>query len=329
LWRLAAVGCVHDARADQSTPPEGESVTAGISAATDAVEGPALEAKPFWNDNQPGFRFTDQPLGTPAFFSEVEAHRYALEPHIPGFARFWQWTNKDVLEAGCGIGTDGLQFARAGARYTGYDQSDIALGLAQRRFEQEGRRGRFVQGSVEELPFEDASFDLVYSFGVIHVTHNTDKAVDEFHRVLRPGGTALVMVYNRGSLNYYSIAVVRRALAGLLMIPGAPGMIAKITRERRDVLDGQRELLRKHGLRYLTDLQLFLSNNTDGPGNPLTKVYRREGFESLFSDFSSVRSSVDFLNLRIYPGGDRLARTGTARRMARRWGWHLCTEARK
>lgn len=294
------------------------------------LASPALPTRPFWNENQPGFRFTDQAVGSHAFFKEVEAHRYALEPHIPAFAQFERWSEKDVLECGCGMASDGLQFARAGARYTGYDQSDAALGLAARRFDLEGQQGRFVQGSVEELPFDDESFDVVYSFGVIHVTRNTDRAIAEFRRVLRPGGTALVMVYYRDSFNYYvSVMGIRRLLAGLLLIPGAPRAIARLTREHEAVLDGQHDLLREHGLRYLTDTQLFLSNNTDGPGNPLTKVYGRREFAGMFGAFSDVRSSVDFLNLRIYPGGDRLARTAPARWLGRRYGWHLCIEARK
>ena len=235
-----------------------------------------------------------------------------------------------MVECGCGIATDGINFARAGANYTGYDQSDAALGLAQHRFGLEGLNANFVQGSVEKLPFEDNSFDVVYSFGVIHVTTNTDHAISEFHRVLRPGGKALVMVYYRNSFNYWvSLMVVRRLLAALVLLPGVPALMAKATGERQEVLDGQRELLREHGLRYLTDTQLFLSNNTDGPGNPLTKVYGAREFERMFSAFSHVESSVDFLNLRAYPGGNRLARTRPARWLGRRAGWHLCIEAQK
>jgi SAM-dependent methyltransferase len=284
----------------------------------------------FWNGYQPGFRFTDQEVGSPEFFSEVEAHRYNLEPHIREFAQFERWRGKDVLEAGCGIATDGLQFARAGARYTGLDQSAVGLGLARRRFEREGQEGRFVPGSVAELPFEDQSFDLVYSFGVIHHTPHTEAAIREFHRVLRPGGTARVMLYHRDSFNYFvNIMLVRRLLVGLLSLPGGPGLLDKLIREDPEILEGHRTLLREHGLRYLTDARLFLSNNTDGPGNPLSKVYTSRQAHEMFGDFGSVATSARFLNLRMYPGAERFARTRPALALGRRFGWHLCISAVK
>lgn len=284
----------------------------------------------FWAGYQPGFRFSEHPVGSEAFFADVERHRYRLEPHIPEIVRFERWSGSDVLEAGCGIGTDGTRFARAGARYTGVDESETALELASRRFESNGLEASFERASVTALPFEDASFDLVYSHGVIHHIPDTEAAVREFHRVLRPGGTALVMLYHRDSLNYrFNIMLVRRALAAALAVPGAAVLIAKATGEERAVLEGHCELLREHGARYLTDRQLFLSNNTDGPGNPLSKVYSRDQARELFAAFGDVGTAVRFLNLRLFPGGDRLASTPVARRLGRRWGWHLYVVAVK
>jgi SAM-dependent methyltransferase len=106
----------------------------------------------FWTEYQPGFRFTDEPVGTPEFFLAVERHRYSLEPAIPQKARFGDWAGRDALEAGCGIATDGINFARHGANYTDVDFSDSAVSLAQRRFELEGLPGRIAQASVTELP---------------------------------------------------------------------------------------------------------------------------------------------------------------------------------
>ncbi len=284
----------------------------------------------FWTEYQPGFRFSDHPVGSDEFFAEVEEHRYRLEPHIPEVVRFDRWAGAEVLEAGCGIGTDGARFARAGARYTGIDESETALTLASRRFDVEGLTGEFARGSVTSLPFEDAAFDLVYSHGVIHHLPDSGRAVEEFARVLRPGGTALVMLYHRDSVNYrVNIMLIRRALATALAIPGAVRAVAAATGERRPVLEGHRELLREHGPRYLTDTQLFLSNNTDGPGNPLSKVYSRREMRGLFASFESLETQVRFLNLRLLPGGERLAQTNLARRLERRWGWHLYVSATK
>lgn len=295
-----------------------------------AAGGDRAGSAAFWTDYQPGLRFSEHEPGTPEFFAQVERHRYALEPHIEEIVQFEGWAGKDVLEVGCGIGTDGVRFARAGARYAAVDGSPRAVELARRRFELEGAEGAFAQGPATVLPFPDSSFDLVYSHGVIHHIEDTERAVREFHRVLRPGGTALVMLYHRRSFNYYfTIMAVRRALAALLLVPGVASLAARATGERLEVLEGQRELLRTHGLRYLLDRELFLSSNTDGPGNPLSKVYSRREGEQLFAPFDRVTTQVRFLNLRIYPGGDRIAGSRAARRLERTAGWHLYVRATK
>lgn len=294
------------------------------------MEHPGEQAEPFWSANQPGFRFSASPVGSPEFFAEVEEYRYSLEPHIPEVVQFEQWKDRRVLEAGCGMATDGARFARAGAHYTGLDFSAGALSLARRKFSLEDLPGRFVRGSVSVLPFADGSFDLVYSHGVIHHIADTERAVEEFHRVLSPTGTAIVMLYHRRSLNYYlTILTVRRALVGLLAVPGAVPVVAKVTGESDEVLDGHRRLLQREGLRYVLDKRLFLSNNTDGPGNPLSKVYSRPEAESLFHQFADVDVDIRHLNLRTYPAGDRLAKTRLAGIAGRRAGWHLYVRAQK
>jgi SAM-dependent methyltransferase len=260
----------------------------------------------------------------------VERHRYMAEPHIPEVVQFQRWADNDVLEVGCGIGTDGVRFARAGARYVGVDASAEAVGLAQRRFAIESLRAEVGIASATQLPYPDASFDLVYSHGVVHHIPETERAIGEFYRVLRPGGTVLVMLYHRGSFNHWvSIVVVRRLLVSLLLVPGATRAVAALTRESPAILKGHRALLRRHGLRYLSDRDLFLSNNTDGPGNPLSKVYSRAEAEELFRDFRDLRLRIRFLNLRIYPGGRALERSALGRRLERHLGWHLYIEGRK
>lgn len=282
----------------------------------------------FWAENQPGFRFTDLPVGSAEFFAAVEVHRYALEPAIKELVRFPLQAGRDVLEAGCGIATDGVNFARAGARYLGVDLSPSAVSLARRRFELEKLPGRIEEASITELPVTAASQDLVYSSGVIHHIPDTEHAVAEMHRVLRPGGRALVMIYHRDSLNYFvNIMGIRRALAAALLLPGFARLVARLTGEDEAILEGHRGLLEQHGMRYLTDRPMFLSNNTDGPGNPLSKVYSRADARHLFRDFSTVRTAVRYLNLRVYPGGERMASTRIARRLERRVGWHLWIDA--
>jgi ubiquinone/menaquinone biosynthesis C-methylase UbiE len=289
---------------------------------------PRSSHRQFWTEYQPGFRFTDEPVGTPAFFAAVERHRYALEPAIIDKAQFASWRGKNVLEAGCGIATDGVNFARNGANYTGVDFSDSAISLARHRFELEGLPGQILQASITDLPVDAQSQDLVYSNGVIHHVPDLAGTVGEMHRVLRPGGRAVVMVYHRHSLNYHvNIMLVRRALTLALLVPGFAGLVAKATGEQAAVLDGHRTLLREHGLDYLINRQLFLNHNTDGPGNPLSRVTSRDEARRVFAGFKEVRTDVRFLNLRLYPGGDRLARTRLAQRLERRWGWHLWIDA--
>jgi SAM-dependent methyltransferase len=282
----------------------------------------------FWTGYQPGFRVSGQPLGSRAMYDEVERERYILEPDILELAAFESWGDRDVLEAGCGIATDGAQFARAGARYTGVDFSPTALRLAQERFEEYGLAGRFEPASLTELPFEEDSFDLVYSMGVVHHIPDAARVVAEFHRVLRPGGRAIVMLYHRDSFNYrFTILGLRRALVVMLLLPRGVELVARITGESREVLDGHRELLHEHGPRYLADRRLFLSNNTDGPGNPLSNVYSRAEAERLFGAFAEVRTNVRFLHLRSYPGGRRISQTKPATVLGERWGWHLWVDA--
>lgn len=289
-----------------------------------------MEALDFWSLNQPGLELASAAPGTPEFYAEVDEKRYDREPHIHEMARFEQWAGCDVLDVGCGVATDGIRFARAGARYVGIDASTVAVELARRRLELEGLPGSIVDGSATELPFSDRAFDLIWSHGVIHHFEATATAVAEFHRVLRPGGTALVMLYHRHSFNYaVTIMGVRRLLAASLLLPGGTAAAAKMTREDRHVLEGHRELLRAHGLRYLRDRQLFLSNNTDRPGNPLSKVYSRAEATSLFGQFALVTTEVRHMNLRLYPGGAFVERSRLGQALGQRFGWHLYVQAQK
>jgi SAM-dependent methyltransferase len=289
---------------------------------------PVESTREFWSHAQPGFRFTRYEPGTPEFYRDVERHRYELEPHIPEIARFDEWRGCHVLEVGCGVGTDASRFARAGARYAGVDQTSQAIELARRRFALDGLEGTFVEADATALPFPDESFDLVYSHGVLHHIPNTERAVNEIHRVLRDGGTALVMVYHRDSLNYrFNILVIRRLLAASLIIPGAEAILRRLAPADGDLLAAHSELLHRHGVRYLTESALFLSNNTDGPGNPLSKVYARREACELFSKFRHVETETRYLNLRLYPKGDRLAMTRLAQRLERQIGWHLYIRA--
>src|ERR1041385_5091187 len=147
----------------------------------------------FWQAHPCGTKFSDAEIGTREFFERVEAHRYEKEWHIPAAADFTNTDGLKVLEIGCGLGTDGAQFAKAGADYTGVDLTQAAVDLAKRRFELDQLPGTFRIADAERLDFPDNTFDLVYSHGVLHHTPNTAVAVREIHRMLRPRGRAVVM----------------------------------------------------------------------------------------------------------------------------------------
>src|ERR1700749_435594 len=176
-----------------------------------AGQGLKERVRAFWQEHPCGTKFSGAEVGSRGFYEAVEEHRYRTEWHIPEAAGFEKAKGLRVLEIGCGLGTDGARFARAGAVYTEVDLTEAAVSLARRRFELEGLQGDFRVADAEALEFGDESFDLVYSHGVLHHTPDARAAVKEVRRVLKPGGRAVVMLYHRDSYNYrVNIGVLRR-----------------------------------------------------------------------------------------------------------------------
>jgi ubiquinone/menaquinone biosynthesis C-methylase UbiE len=283
----------------------------------------------FWQEHPCGTKFADAEVGSRRFFEAVEEHRYRTEWHIPEAAGFDRAKGLRVLEVGCGLGTDGARFARAGALYTGVDLTEAAVSLARRRFELEGLPGEFRVADAEALKFEDGSFDLVYSHGVLHHTPDARAAVGEIRRVLTPKGRAVVMLYHRNSYNYrVNIGVLRRVGARLLRMEAGVRLAHRLTGEPLESLREHAARLKEDAGQYLSAGE-FLSRNTDGAGNPLTRVYARREARELFRDFERVEFATHFLNKRWLPVvGPLLPRTLEAR-LASRWGWHLWIYARK
>ena len=283
----------------------------------------------FWQANPCGTKFSDAPPGTRLFYERVEEHRYTKEWHIPLAADFAAARGKRVLEIGCGLGTDGAQFAKAGAIYTGVDLTEAAVELARKRFELFDLPGTFLTADAENLDFADESFDLVYSHGVLHHTPDTPRAVREVHRVLRPGGRAVVMLYHRDSYNYrINIRLLRRAGAHLLKYEPGLKLVHRVTREPIESLREHARNLKQDAQSYLSPDE-FLSQHTDGANNPLARVYSRSEALELFKDFARVELATHFLNKRWLPIiGNFLPRPAEAR-LAARWGWHLWIYATK
>jgi ubiquinone/menaquinone biosynthesis C-methylase UbiE len=164
---------------------------------------PVARVQNYWNSRPCNIRHSPKEVGTREYFDEVEARKYFVEPHIPGFAEFERWNGKKVLEIGCGIGTDTINFARHGAEVTAVDLTEKSLEVARQRAKVFGLDDRiwFLQANAEELSsyVPANSYDLVYSFGVIHHTPHPERVLEQIRRFVSPGSTLKIMVYNKWS----------------------------------------------------------------------------------------------------------------------------------
>jgi SAM-dependent methyltransferase len=190
----------------------------------------------YWDAQPCGEGLTTAERGSSRYFEDIERAKDELEPYELRFAEFERWRGCEVLEIGCGLGTDTVRFARAGARVTAVDITETAVALTRARLADEGLDGEVLQADAEELPFADASFDLVYSWGVLHHTPDTERSIREVARVVRPGGEARVMLYNRRSLFALGVWLVRgaprrRSLAEALATVESPGTKGYTRRE--------------------------------------------------------------------------------------------------
>jgi glycosyltransferase involved in cell wall biosynthesis/ubiquinone/menaquinone biosynthesis C-methylase UbiE len=215
-----------------------------------------------WNNNPVGSETARgaQPH-TLEWFLEVERYRHGVyAPWMPQVMEFAGHAGEQVLEIGGGMGTDLAQFAKHGALVTDVDLSEGHLKIAQENFRVRGLTGRFVHHDAESLPFDDGSFDLVYSNGVLHHTPNTARAVAEMFRVLKPGGRAIVMVYAESSLQYWRNLVWHYGL--------------------------------KNGDLSRVSMGEIMSRSVERTGNearPLVKVYTKARLRALFDRFTGIR----------------------------------------
>lgn len=155
----------------------------------------------YWDNFPCNISDSDEPIGSREYFDEVEARKYFFEPHIPSFAQFARWRGKKVLEIGCGIGTDTISFARAGASVTAVDLSARSLSVARQRALVFGLEERinFFQADAEHLtkvvPID--AYDLIYSFGVIHHTPHPERVIEQLRAYADKATVFKIMVYNR------------------------------------------------------------------------------------------------------------------------------------
>lgn len=267
-----------------------------------SLEGEKQRAREQWTGDPCGaLDGKDLLFGSREFFDAVEKQRYEeYAPWMPRLMGFDQFAGQRLLEVGCGMGTDLLQFARGGAIVTGVDLTPRSIEISRRHFQIYDVPGTFLLTDGEQLPFPDATFDVVYSNGVLHHTPNTADAVREVYRVLKPGGTARVMLYYRHSLNYWGEMILHR---GLLR-----GELFKRTPEE----------IMSRWVEY-----------SEQEGRPLVKVYSRSQARRLFQNFKNVEFAVEQMTRAELHFLSRLIPDSLFSFLRKHFGWNLIITATK
>jgi len=267
------------------------------------------------------------PRGSRSYFAEIEKERYAHQGHVLKLLSEIDWRGKRVLEIGSGVGTDARQLIARGADYDGINLDEGSNTLTRRALAAFALTGRVQAMDATAMRFADATFDAVYSFGVLHHIPDVERAVREIHRVLKDDGLLLLMVYNRSSINYQlEIRLLRRWGVRLLSLPGAIPVLSRwgFPREK---LERHLELFRTLG--SLSDEE-WLSRNTDGPDNPYSRVYSRAEVEELLAGrFRILRQQVCFFDPRHWGPPGRLLPRPIIRFLGRRCGWHRIALAQR
>ena len=225
------------------------------------------EVKNYWETRSPGLKHSDKEVGSKEFNDDIEYERYNdffKYKYLTDIAEFDKHKGKKILEVGVGLGTDSLQYAKNGTICSGIDLTERAIELTTKRFKQNNLKGNFVSASFTDIPFNDNTFDIVYSFGVLHHSEETQEGIDEIHRVLKPGGKIIIMLYFKG-FKYY----IRK-----LFLYG--------------VLNGEY-------LKYSS--QEIVSRHSEDFGScPLTKAYSRKEAKIMFKNYENVSFSVHRLD---------------------------------
>lgn len=246
------------------------------------------------------------------FFEDYDRHRYAEEAHIPSCLDRIGVFGKRVLEIGIGEGAEAEQLIRRGALWTGLELTAESV----RRVRHRMRIHRLCsagifRGSATNIPAAAGSFDVVFSHGVLHHVPDLGAAQREIHRVMRPGGRLVMMVYARWSLNYYLAIALLRRLGLLVLWPARRRQFGgKVGRHLENAA--------REGLRSYLRMSRFIHASTDGPDNPYSQVYDVQRVCRAFPLFKVVRARKYFMHAPPLP----VHRLPGARLM----GWHLWVE---
>ena len=263
------------------------------------------------------------------YFSNIEEWRYKSINYIIEDANFNGYNGLKVLEIGCGIGTDGRQFTKNGAIYNGINIDQGSVDIAREAFNIFRLKGGDINKmNAENMKFEHNTFDHIYSYGVIHHTTNPSKIVSEIYRVLKPGGTFFVMLYNKSSINYYLEIMFIRKIFRYMLIPSfAPKLFSKLTGFSEIKLIKHRKIM----LEEKMSPEKWISINTDGPDCPLSRVYSKSEAIKLFEEvgFNNIDTFVRFFNRDHYSYLGKLIPKKIADYIGSYYGWHRIVKGEK
>lgn len=253
---------------------------------------PKASVQRFWDDTPCGTGNVSHPEATTEYFEAIARKRNLLEPFIADYAQFQKWEAKHVLEIGCGAGSDLLRFAQAGAITSGIDLSPHSAFLADSRLRLYHNNGNVIVADAENLPFTANTFDLVYSWGVLHHTPDTERSIKEIFRVTKPGGKICIMLYHKHSI----VALQMYARYGLMAF---------------------------HPLRKLSDI---LAKHHESPG---TKAYTKVEVKQMFSSFDKLKLDIQLTPYDLRYGKDKYLPKWVHRLVPNELGWFIIIRGQK
>jgi SAM-dependent methyltransferase len=285
------------------------------------------QVQDYWNNQPCDSELSDRDQRSREYFLEIERRRYELQPHILDILSKIDWRGKRVLEIGTGVGTDARNSIGRGGIYTGINIDRGSTDSTLRALRVFSLPGVAMQGNAISLDFPDHTFDVVYSFGVLHHIPEVERAAAEIHRVLKPGGELLVMLYNRASINYaVEIMFLRKLGLRVLSVPGAIALLARMGLPRQKLLR-HAELHRQR--KRMTDEE-WLGRNTNGPDYPYCRgVYGAAEAAELLAAFRIKDNEVYFFDNRHWGVLGHLLPRNVRSLLGRHWGWHRIVYAQK
>lgn len=272
----------------------------------------------FWNAHLCGKHFIDASYPSLAFFDQYTAFRYKKTHHLLTYINWEGAQEKDVLEVGLGIGADAVKWATHAKSYLGIDLTPEAVEATQTHLNLRHLKGKTQLGNAEKLDFSNAQFDLVYSHGVLHHTPDIQASFGEINRVLKDQGEFIVMLYAKGSFNYwFRIQLYFRLRLLFEILKNKMGGQSK----------GNWKLhylnFKKQGWNYLSWKE-FPHHCTDGPDCTIANIYSKKAVKTMLTQ---AGFTVKKMKKAHFPLGGRFPKLEQF--IGSILGFHLITWAKK